>query len=116
MKIGQLNRLASVQARTDTQDEAGQQLQSWSEIGTLWVGALHQTGMGAIRSRNEGNVSAQLAQYSFKARYASVVALGITNAHRLVLDGLNFDIKDVTRDLARHDEAFLVCMEGGNDG
>lgn len=97
-------------------DEAGQQLLTWTEIGTLWVNPLHQTGAGAIRSRNQGNVATQLAQYSFKARYASVIALGIANAHRLVVDGLNFDVKDVIRDVARHEEAFLVCEQGGNDG
>lgn len=116
MKIGKLNRLMTIQSRSATQDAAGQQIDTWTDVGTLWVNALHQTGAGAIRSRVQTNVSTQLALYSFKCRYASALLLGINNGMRGVLNSLYFDIKDLTLDLENQDEAFLVCEQGGSTG
>jgi len=45
-----------------------------------------------------------------------VKRLGIDSGHRLVFDGLNFDIQGVVRDLSNRDKAYLICGQGGNNG
>lgn len=116
MRAGELNRRATVQRRVDGTDPAGQPLDDWKDFATVWVGIANETGMGAIRSSLQGNVSASIARYSFLARFETLRALGVDQGMRLLHDGLVFDIKGIVQDLKDREKAYILTEQGGNDG
>lgn len=107
-----LNSRITIQSRDSGEDAAGQPLQTWSNVATVWAHVLGQTGMGTIR--HSGEVAASINAYSFRIRYRTDVVAGM----RVVFGGVNYDIKPGG---VRHDHAGkawtdLVCEVGGNDG
>lgn len=115
MKAGRLRHRIAIQQRADTTDAAGQPIGAWEHVGYLWADIGHDTGKAAIR-RASAQVPVPFAQYSFMVRFVDCRALGVTDGMRVVHDGLNFDIKGVTQDLAQRDAAFIVAELGGNEG
>lgn len=116
LAAGKLNRRIRIERRVGGQDATGQPIDAWSLVGEPWVGIANETGLGAIRSVTEANVSTSIARYSFLMRFGTAKALGIDAGMRAVYDGLVFDIKGLTRDLEHREKVFLICEQGGNDG
>lgn len=116
LRAGELNRRATIQYRVEGQDAAGQPVDDWRDVATVWVGIANETGMGAIRSSLQGNVPASIARYSFLARFETVRSLGVDQGMRLLHDGLIFDIKGIVRDLKDRERAYILTEQGGNAG
>lgn len=113
LESGRLNRRITIQRRGPEQDEAGQPIDGWVEVGKPWAWIKGQTGMGVGRQlAGEGTVAASLNVYSFRIRYRPA----ITDAMRVLYDGRVYDIKHVRHDLAGREWTDLVCELGGNDG
>ena len=110
------NRRILIQRRSGSVDDAGQPLDEWMNVGPLWAGIANETGLGAIRSSLQGNVSASIARYSFLVSFEAARALGIDEGMRIVHDGDVFEVKGITRDFKDRRSAFLICELGGNDG
>lgn len=110
------NRRILVQRRSGSVDDAGQPLDEWMDVGPLWAGIANETGLGAIRSSLQGNVSASIARYSFLVNFEASRALGIDEGMRIIHDGDVFEVKGITRDFKDRRSAFLICEQGGNDG
>ena len=113
MRAGELNRRITIQKRVAGQDEAGQPLDSWEDVGSLWAGIANETGLGAIKSSLQGNVPASIARYSFLVRFQSARELGIDAGMRVIHDGDVFEVKGITRDFDDRDKAFIICEQGG---
>lgn len=113
MKAGDLNRQIVLQARDEGVDEAGQPLQTWTTLATVWADIRGATGMGAIRqSAPMDGVAVELNSYSFRIRYRT----DVDAADRVVFGGQNYDVKQVRHDHAGKEWTDLVCELGGNDG
>jgi SPP1 family predicted phage head-tail adaptor len=109
MDSGKLNRQVVIQSRDSGTDDAGQPLQTWTTLATVWANILGATGAGTIRAGLEG---VEVNGYSFRIRYRT----DVDAAERVVFGGQNYDVKSVRHDHAGKDWTDLVCEVGGNDG
>lgn len=112
----ELTHLVPVQRRADGRDAGGQPLDTWEQVGELWVGFRGETGMGAIRAGLQDNVPASVARYSLLARFDEVRELGIDEGMRIVHDGEVFAVLGVTRDHQHRDRAYIITEQGGATG
>lgn len=109
MNAGELNRQIVIQSRDPGTDNAGQPVQTWTTLATVWADVRGATGMGTIKSAVGG---VEINAYSFRIRYRT----DVDAAKRVVFNGQNFDVKAVRHDFARKEWTDLVCEVGGNDG
>jgi SPP1 family predicted phage head-tail adaptor len=109
VEIGKLNRRIVIQSRDSGTDDAGQPVQTWTTLATVWAHILGATGMGYIKAGVDG---VEVNAYSFRIRYRT----DLDAADRVVFNGQNFDVKSVRHDLAGREWTDLVCEVGGNDG
>lgn len=116
MTARERNRRIQVQRRSAETDGAGQPIDDWVDVGPLWAGIANESGLGAIRSSLQGNVSMSIARYSFLVSFEGARALGIDEGMRVLHDGEVFEVKGLTRDFKDRSRAFLICEQGGSDG
>jgi SPP1 family predicted phage head-tail adaptor len=109
VKAGALNRQIEIQSRDSGTDEAGQPVQTWATLATVWANVAGATGMGSIKA---GVGGVEINAYSFRIRYRT----DVDAAERVVFNGQNFDVKSVRHDHAGKVWTDLVCEVGGNDG
>lgn len=113
MKAGDLNRQIVIQSRDSGTDDAGQPVDTWTTLATVWAHILGATGMGSIRqSAVRDGVAVELNSYSFRIRYRT----DVTAAKRVVYGGQNYDVKQVRHDLAGKEWTDIVCELGGAEG
>jgi len=97
---GALDRRVTVQARTDLQDAAGQPLESWSDVVTVWAGRRLLSGLEVIK----GGADVSTVQASYRLRYRA----GLNAGMRLIDGSESWDIQAVLD--KREDGAVdLVC-------
>ncbi|TAA12475.1 head-tail adaptor protein [Pseudoxanthomonas winnipegensis] len=111
LAAGELNRRITIQARGTGTDDAGQPLDTWTDLHVLWANIRGQTGMGSITGLQD-NVPASIERYSFRIRFRE----GITDAMRVLYKGVAFDIRQVRMDFDRREWTDLVCEQGGTNG
>lgn len=109
MKAGDLNRQIVIQSRDAGDDDAGQPLQTWTTLVTVWAHVLGATGMGYIKA---GVGGVEVNAYSFRIRYRT----DLDAADRVVFNGQNFDVKSVRHDLAGKGWTDLVCEVSDANG
>ena len=109
MQAGALNRQIVIQSRDSGTDDAGQPVQTWTTLATVWANILGATGAGAIRAGLEG---IEVNGYSFRIRYNT----SVDAAERVLFGGQNYDVKSVRHDHAGRVWTDLACEVGGSDG
>lgn len=109
MEIGKLNRRIVIQSRDTGEDAAGQPVQTWTTLATVWADILGATGMGFIKSSVEG---VEVNAYSFRIRYRT----DVDAADRVVFGSQNYDVKSVRHDLAGKEWTDLVCQVSSPNG
>lgn len=110
MKAGDLRQVITIQSRDTGTDDAGQPVQTWTDVATVRANVLGATGMGYLRSPVGG---VEINGYSFRVRYREDLDAGM----RVVCNGQNFDVKQVRLDITRKDWLDLVCEQSdANDG
>lgn len=113
MQAGELNRRITIQSRQSGEDAAGQPIDTWVDVASVWANVKGATGMASIRQSGlQDNVSASLNSYSFRIRYRT----GLNAGMRVVMTGVPYDVKQVRMDHAGREWTDLVCEQGGNDG
>ncbi len=113
MRAGALNRRITLQSRDTGYDEAGQPVDTWTDVAEVWANVRGQTGMGSIRqSVPQDGVAVEMNSYSFRVRFRE----GLNAGMRVVYSGQNFDVKQVRMDFDKRKWTDLVCELGGNDG
>lgn len=113
MKAGDLNRSITIQAKQSGVDAAGQPINTWTDVATVWANIKGETGMASIRKTlPRDGVSMSLDAYSFRIRFMD----GITAGMRVLYQGAAFDILQVRMDYADRVWTDLVCEVGRNDG
>jgi len=109
VKAGPLNRLITIQSRDSGTDDAGQPVQTWTALATVWANVRGANGMATIKA---GLPGVEVNWYSFRIRYRT----DVDAADRVVFGGQNYDVKQVRHDFANKEWTDLVCELGGNDG
>lgn len=84
MAIGTLDRRVVLQTFSASQDEYGQDVNTWTTIATVWAWVRYKSGGESVYSNKE----TATADCIFTIRYRS----GITEKHRIVYGGVNYDI------------------------
>jgi SPP1 family predicted phage head-tail adaptor len=110
VKAGDLNRLVRIERRVDGEDAAGQPLQTWEPVASVWASVRAPKGMGIVKEAMDGAVS--ITRYSFRIRYREALDAGM----RVVMAGQAFDVKAVSVDHAGKEWTDLVCELGGAEG
>ena len=101
LAAGKLNRRVTIQRPGATQDAAGQPVEAWIDVATVWAGVLMLSGLETIKA--DGPVSQVKA--SVRIRWRTDIDAGM----RVVLGSSVFAIKAVIRDEVRREFIDLVC-------
>lgn len=109
MQAGSLNRRIEIQSRDTGTDAAGQPVQTWTTLATVWANVKTSTGMGSVRAPIDG---VEINAYSFRIRYRT----DVDAAERVVFNSQNFDVRAVKHDHAGKEWTDLVADLGGNAG
>lgn len=109
MEVGSLNRRIVIQSRDAGTDDAGQPVQTWTTLATVWANVKGATGMGSIRGSLDG---VEVNAYSFRIRYRT----DVDAAERVVFGGQNYDVKSVRHDHAGREWTDMVCEVSDANG
>lgn len=87
MTAGRRDQLVTLQRYTTTQDEYGEEVQTWADLGTEWAAVFY--GRGDERRQAAMEQGSQPATFQM---LANLNTLGLTIRDRIVLDGVAWDI------------------------
>lgn len=104
LAAGNLNRRITIQRQAGGTDDAGQPLDAWANVATVWANVKGNTGMGAIKDM-QGNVGASISRYSFRVRFRE----GLDSGMRVLYGNGVYDVKEVRMDQDRREWTDLVC-------
>lgn len=108
---GKLNRLITLQQRTQGKDAEGGITDTWGDfVANIWAKVVHLSGNERRATQQGGQVLE--ARTEFTIRYFP----GVTSAMRVVFDGKYYNIRHVNDFDDAHAFMILTCDTGGNDG
>ena len=90
MQPGDLDRRITIQQNTPTQDGAGQPIESWADLATVWAEVVPVGGSETFQAKQTGAE----AVAKFRIRYRG----DVLRKMRVVYDSDNYDIADVAED------------------
>jgi SPP1 family predicted phage head-tail adaptor len=90
LKAGSLNKLVTIQAKTDTVDAIGQPINTWVDVATVWADIRYLSGLESIKSDAPNSI----AKVSIRVRYRA----DITPAMRVVAGSIVYKITAVLPD------------------
>ena len=93
MKGRRRDQLVTLQRYTTTQDDYGEEVQTWADLGTEWAAVFY--GRGDERRQAAMEQGSQPATFQM---LANLNTLGLTIRDRIVLDGVNWDIVGLAPD------------------
>lgn len=103
MRAGLLDRRITIQQKTITQSDSGEEQESWSTLAEVWAQKIENRGQERFAAQQYVGHSVR----TFRFRYSSTVA-AITTEHRLVYEAVNYNISDV-REIGRHEGIEIDC-------
>lgn len=103
LAAGKLNRRVTIQQRIDGQDDAGQPIDVWADVATVWANVAGDTGLATIRA--SGDLPSPVKRYSFRIRFRD----GLDEGMRVIYGAQQYDIKAVRMDFAGREWTDLVC-------
>lgn len=101
MKAGLLNRKITIQALGSGVDAIGQPIESWSTFAQPWANIRFLNGVESVK----GDAEVSVSKASIRIRYRQ----DITEAMRVVYNGITYQIKAVLPDEAGRDHVDLSC-------
>ena len=107
LNAGRLNRRVTIKSRSSTQDAAGQQVETWADVTTVW-GDIKAPAGAAAAERLGADRETSTAAYSIRIRYRTDITAGM----RAYEGGTTYDIAQVLPVVARREYCDLVCVAG----
>lgn len=101
MRAGALNRRVTLQNRGEGYDEAGQPIEGWEDVATVWGDVRFLSGLETVKS----GLQVSIAKASIRIRYR----VGLNSGMQAVCDGTVFAINAVLPDISRREYVDLVC-------
>lgn len=89
MRAGKLDRVINIESFSSTQDEFGSPIEEWTAFVTGLRAQIVQSSTAEFFSNTVGEGAT--STIIFRTRFVD----GVTNLHRIVYDGRNFDIEEV---------------------
>ena len=90
MQPGDLDRRITIQQNTPTQDGAGNPLDAWTDLATVWAEVVPVGGSETFQAKQTGAE----AVAKFRIRYRG----DVLRKMRVVYDSDNYDVADVAED------------------
>lgn len=104
MRAGLLDRKITIQAKTVTQSDSGEEVETWSTLATVWAHKIENRGAERFTARQlTGN-----AVRTFQFRWSTTLSV-LTVENQLVYEGVTYDITDV-REIGRHEGIEVDCF------
>ncbi len=100
MRAGRLRSRVTIQQRTDTQNEIGELVPTWSTLSAVWADVIHNSGLETIKA----GASASVVKASIRIRYRADVKPSM----RVVKGSDVYNIEAVLPDHGR-EYCDLVC-------
>ena len=107
MRAGTLNRRVTFKQLTDGQDEAGQPIQTWVDLVTVWANVRHLSGVETIKA----DAGTSIVKASIRIRRRTDINAGM----RGYLGAAIYEIKAVLPDEESRERLDLACelVNGG---
>ncbi len=104
LQAGKMDRLIRIERKSTSQGSSGEQVDTWTEVGTVWAEQVELRGYerAAMRQLIGHAIS------TFRIRWSSVVD-GTTVLDRIVYAGRTYQITDV-REIGRREGLELDCF------
>jgi len=103
MRAGNLDMRVTLQRKSVTQSDSGQEVITWVDLATVWAQRVDARGIerfAAMQFRGH-------AVRTFRIRWSTTVE-SVTVKDRLFMDDIAYDITDV-REIGRHEGIELDC-------
>lgn len=110
MRAGNLDRRITIQSKSVTQSDSGEEAATWSDFATVWAEKIENRG-------NERFVAHQFLGHpvkTFRFRWSRSVAQELTDKHRIIFDDRAFDITDI-REIGRRVGIEIDCYAKGEE-
>ena len=88
-KVGQLNRIVSIEKPTVARDSFGSEILTWGELAEVWANV--RPAGAEERYRQESNKEQSLRRAKMRIRYRD----DVYETYRVVYDGFNWDIEGI---------------------
>lgn len=102
MRAGELRHRLTIQSRSVTRDETGQELESWSDVATVWGSIEPLSGREAVQEQ---------AIHSETTHKVVLRHRDISMEDRLVFGSRRFHVLSVLNTGERNIETVLLCRE-----
>jgi len=96
-----MNQRVTLLKRAQGRDAAGQPVEDWPEVATIWANVKFQTGAEVLRA----NAETSIVRVSIRIRARS----DVDGAWRVRYAGIDYDVKSALPDSADRQFMFLVC-------
>lgn len=103
MRAGLLDRRITIQGKSITQSDSGEEVVTWSDVATVWAEKVEIRGLERFSIKQIVGHSVK----TFRIRWSAAVSQ-ITVEHRILFDGRIFDITDI-RELDRRVGIEIDC-------
>lgn len=103
MRAGSMDRRVTIQRKSITQSDSGQETVAWVDVAQVWAQKIENRG--AERFATQQFVGHAIKTFRF--RWSSTVA-EVTTEHRISFDGRAYDITDV-REIGRREGIEVDC-------
>lgn len=104
---GSMHRMATIQAPSASRDALGMRVDTWTDVGQLWVDCRDQ---GASEQQYADGI-AVLRNFEVRARWGSIRRTGLTELNRLVFRGKTLRINAIRNGDERDRVAIIECTE-----
>lgn len=107
MRAGGLDRRITIQRQSVAQSDSGEEVITWVDVAEVWARKVENRGDERFAQQQ----AVGHAPKTFVIRWSSTVA-EVTDEHRIVFDGRNFNITDI-RELGRREGIELDAWAPG---
>lgn len=112
-RAGSLNRRVTIQSRSTTQDTAGQQSLTWTDVATVWAGIRPLTGHELARAQMMNTEINHEITIRYDLQWADPLVMG---GRRLSYGTRIFNIHASMDEEEAHHTITLLCSEGMDKG
>lgn len=117
MRAGSLNRRVRIERNGGGQDEAGQPINGWIEVATVWCNVVMQSGKETMQA----NAEVGSATASIRIRYRTDIDNGMRAVLLKYVDGqpvedVVFNILKALPNVGSREYTDLACSTGENNG
>jgi SPP1 family predicted phage head-tail adaptor len=112
-RAGSLNRRITIQGRSTSQDTAGQQSLTWTDVATIWAAVRPLTGHELARAQMVNTEVSHEVTIRYDAQWADPLVMG---GRRIAYGSRILNIHASMDEEETHHTITLLCSEGLDKG